>query len=64
MRNDTGKPKLWGSGAGVLAALTAIGLLAACSNVEPFNYTAIHEIPEGPGLFSGSDGEFDLYSSD
>ena len=48
----------------ILAAVALGAALAACSNVEPFDYTAIHEIPDGHGLFSGSDGEFDLYSSD
>jgi hypothetical protein len=48
----------------LLAAVALGGALAACSNVEPFDYTAIHEIPDGHGLFSGSDGEFDLYGDD
>ncbi len=48
----------------ILAAGAFGAVLAACSNVEPFDYTAIHEIPDGHGLFSGSDGEFDLYGDD
>lgn len=44
-----------------LLALAALGVLAACSNVRPFNYTAVHEIPPGPGLVSGEDGVFVLY---
>lgn len=47
-----------------VVALILGGSLAACANVEPFEYTAIHEIPEGPGLFSGADGEFELYGHD
>lgn len=42
-----------------LAVLT--GTLAACSGVQPFEYTEVHEIPPGPGLFSGETGEFELY---
>ncbi len=37
------------------------GVLAACSGVQPFAYTEVHELPPGPGLFSGEDGEFVLY---
>lgn len=37
------------------------GMLSACSGVEPFDYTEVHEIPPGPGLISGEDGEFELY---
>ncbi len=37
------------------------GTLAACSGVQPFEYTAVHEIPPGPGLISGEAGEFELY---
>ena len=45
-----------------LAALAALAaLLAACANVTPVDYTAIDEIPPGPGLLSGEDGEFTLY---
>ena len=33
-------------------------LLAACAGAEPFDYTPSSEIPPGPGVFSGSDGEF------
>lgn len=48
--------------AGLLAAaMLAIGL-AACSGVQPYDFVAIDEIPPGPGLFSGADGEFVLYS--
>lgn len=36
-------------------------LLGACADVKPLEYTAIHEIPPGPGLLSGEDGEFVLY---
>lgn len=45
-----------------LAAAAALAAgLAACSNVQPYTFTAIDEIPPGPGLFSGEDGEFVLY---
>jgi hypothetical protein len=36
-------------------------LLGACAAVKPMAYTEIHEIPPGPGLLSGEDGEFVLY---
>ncbi len=36
-------------------------LLGACAEVKPMEYTEIHEIPPGPGLVSGEDGEFVLY---
>lgn len=36
-------------------------LLGACADMKPLEYTEIHEIPAGPGLLSGEDGEFVLY---
>ena len=45
--------------AALLAA--AMLLLAACGQVTPVAYTETDEIPPGPGLFSGEDGEFTLY---
>lgn len=47
-----------------MLAIAALGALTACSNVQPFDYTAIDEIPPGPGLISGGDGEFVLYPRD
>lgn len=44
----------------LLLALTA-GLLAGCG-ARHFEYRSADEIPEGPGMFSGKDGEFVLYS--
>lgn len=44
-----------------LALLLLSGMLGACSGVEPFAYTEVHEIQPGPGLFSGEDGEFVIY---
>ena len=35
--------------------------VAACADIKPMEYTEIHEIQPGPGLFSGQDGEFVLY---
>lgn len=43
----------------VLAAV--LGLAAACAQVTPVAYTETDEIPPGPGLLSGEDGEFTLY---
>ena len=48
----------------LILAVAALGALAACSNVQSFDYTAIDEIPPGPGLISGGDGEFVLYPLD
>jgi len=41
-------------------ALTGIMLLllGACAEMKPLEYTEIHEIPPGPGLLSGEDGEY------
>ena len=64
MRNWKKKRTLLHMAARMLAVAAFGGALAACSNVKPINYTAIHEIPDGPGLFSGKDGEFDLYGHD
>ena len=61
MRNPAKRQTLGRMTACILAAVALGGALAGCSNVEPFDYTAIHEIPDGRGLFSGADGEFDLY---
>ncbi len=43
-----------------LLALAGLGLsLGACSvGGEPFSYTAIHEIPPGPGIISGNEGGY------
>jgi hypothetical protein len=36
--------------------------LSACATGEPREPTkAVDEIPDGPGLFSGEDGEFVIY---
>jgi len=45
----------------IAVAALAAGL-AACANAQPYKFTAIDEIPPGPGLFSGEDGEFVVYS--
>ena len=45
-----------------MALLVAIvGLAAACGEITPVAYTPVDEIPPGPGLLSGDDGEFTLY---
>ena len=43
----------------LLAAV--FGLIAGCGQVTPVAYTPIDEIPPGPGLLSGEDGEFTVY---
>ncbi len=50
--------RLW-----LFASFGAILLAAACAEVKPLEYTEIHEIQPGPGLLSGEDGEFVLYSN-
>jgi hypothetical protein len=45
----------------LFAPLGAILLATACAEVKPFEYTEIHEIPPGPGLLTGEDGEYVLY---
>jgi hypothetical protein len=35
--------------------------LTACTDMEPFEPPKPREIPEGPGLFSGKDGEIIIY---
>lgn len=42
---------------------TAIALLAlaACAAGEPLEATRIDDIPPGPGLLTGEDGEFVIY---
>ena len=47
-----------------ILAVAVLGVLAACSNVQSFDYAAIDEIPPGPGLLSGGDGKFVLYPND
>ena len=42
--------------------LCAAALLWACG-AKPFDYRPQTEIPEGPGVFSGKDGEFTVYDS-
>lgn len=64
MRNPAKGQTLGRMTAQLLTAVAFCAVLAACSNVEPFDYTAIHEIPDGPGLFSGADGKFGLYGGD
>ena len=46
----------------VVAATFACALVA-CADVKPFEYTPGSEIPPGPGLFSGEDGEFVILGS-
>jgi hypothetical protein len=41
-------------------ALLAGLWLAGCA-AEPFDYTPVDDIPPGPGLLSGEDGEFVIY---
>ena len=42
-----------------IVVLAAAGL-GACGG-QPHHYTPVDEVAEGPGLFSGEDGEFVIY---
>ena len=42
-----------------LALFTMLGL-TACAQVKPFEPVPIDEIPEGPGLLTGKDGEYKI----
>ncbi len=46
---------------GPLAAVGFAFLLNTCAGMEPMEYTAIDQIPPGPGLITGDDGDFVLY---
>jgi hypothetical protein len=43
----------------LILLLGGIGLTACAA--EPFDYTPVDEIPPGPGLLSGEEGEFVVY---
>jgi Ni/Co efflux regulator RcnB len=45
----------------LLLLVLLAGFLAGCG-ARHFEYRPASEIPEGPGMFSGKDGEFVLYS--
>lgn len=45
----------------IVLLTVAVGLMAACGEIKPFEYRPTDEIKQGPGLFSGEDGEFTLY---
>lgn len=44
-------------------AVIVAGLMGCGGKGESFEYKDISEIPEGPGLLSGEDGEFTVYDS-
>lgn len=47
---------------GLLAGMIMMLGLGACAVGKPFEQpTVVDEIPPGPGLFSGEDGEFVIY---
>lgn len=51
---------IWGQRWTVLA-IAGIFLLSACAGIKPYEPTAAGEIPPGPGLLSGKDGEFTIF---
>ncbi len=47
---------------GRLVLVMAVAFFAtACAEVEDFDYTPIGDIPPGPGMVSGDEGEFVIY---
>ncbi len=44
-------------------ALGVVFALAACGSYEPFEPHPIDEIPQGPGLLTGEDGEWNVLGS-
>ena len=50
-----GSPMRW-----TLISLLAL-MVAACAAGEPFETIRIDDIPKGPGLLTGDDGEFVIY---
>ena len=46
----------------MLRTLLLLGVLGGCAgiDVKPFDPTPVSEIPEGPGLFSGKEGKFQI----
>ncbi len=45
----------------VMASLLTLMFVAGCSG-KAFEYHSQNDIPRGPGMFSGEDGAFTLYS--
>ena len=45
----------------VLAVLAVCATLGACAGWKPLEPPVADEIPEGPGSFSGEDGEFVIF---
>lgn len=54
------KSKMFGL---LCVAIVAAGLMGCGAKGESFEYREISEIPEGPGLLTGDDGEFTVYDS-
>jgi hypothetical protein len=48
----------------LILIVAAAGLLAGCAGLrtEPLDYVPVTEIPKGPGLFSGDNGQFVILS--
>lgn len=59
MRRQTRRPS---SKVGISVAVLAVcATLGACAEWQPFEPPVADEIPEGPGVFSGEDGEFVIF---
>lgn len=47
---------------GLLAGIALLSTQGACSSIKPLELNnVVDEIPPGPGLFSGEEGEFVIY---
>ncbi len=54
--------EIWAARRAPLVAVAVAVLLAACAVAKPFEYHPTDEIPEGPGLVTGEDGEWVIYA--
>jgi len=46
----------------IIINVILVWLIMGCQSREPFEYHPENESKSGPGLFSGEDGSFNLYS--
>ena len=44
-----------------IGLIVSMLVLGACAHYEPFEPAPIADIPDGPGLLTGKDGEWVLY---
>ncbi len=46
----------------ILSVVLLLFIITGCKAPEPFEYHPENETKSGPGLFSGEDGSFNIYS--